>query len=120
MKNYAITRTFVKMYEQNETLSTQEQSDVMEKLFPQEVARIMDENFLHDVPDLLQTEQFLSVTHEGLMTYVEGVNMSRDEQDAADLEPRDRSQDEVSRTVTGANKLTLLTTLSLSQHCHWS
>jgi hypothetical protein len=39
----------------------------MEKLFPQEVARIMDENFLHDVPDLLQTEQFLSVTHEGLM-----------------------------------------------------
>ena len=67
MKNYAITRAFVKMYEQNETLSTQQQSDEMERLFPAEVDRIMDDNFLHDVPGILDTPQFLSVTHEGLL-----------------------------------------------------
>ena len=67
MKNYAITRAFVKMYEQNETLSTQQQSDEMERLFPAEVDRIMDEHFLHDVPGILDTPQFISVTHEGLL-----------------------------------------------------
>ena len=67
MKNYAITRAFVKMYEQNETLSTQQQSDEMERLFPAEVDRIMSANFLRDVPSVLDTPQFLSVTYQVLL-----------------------------------------------------
>ena len=46
--------------------------------------------------------------------------MSRDEQDAADLDQRGPAQDKVRRIVTGANMLTLFTILSPSQHCHWS
>ena len=58
IKNYAILRAFVKLIDQSGTLHEAEQIAQIGPLYENEVARIMSDAFLQDVPRIVASEGF--------------------------------------------------------------
>ena len=67
IKNFAVLRAFVNLIDQSGTLHEAEQIAQIGPLYENEVARIMSDAFLQDVPRIAASEGFQAINEEFLM-----------------------------------------------------